>query len=325
MTFFVTRRTRPARSSRLLGPQAVWACLTGSLLICLAGQALAQEGHSYRSFNASALRSDGLIGSAITTLDPGTRPVETEQPGALSAGQPAAAPNPSLTNLLLTNPGFTRLRALLGDPRMAKIDVQLRESLVAEGGALATRRDSMLPQARELDARNATIQQESEKLNADHKQHEIEKAELQRLISEHNRRCNPAPDETVYQWCLGDEAQLNPKINSYSRRVAEHNESVEAWRKKSAELRTVWDEFLKTAGGWEQAVLQLEQKILRLFEKPKTERCQYLARSTGNLCIYSCPSGIRHWLPDANDECPKPEADLPIDDGGVGAPRSFPR
>jgi hypothetical protein len=314
--------TRLAR--RGCGASATYLA-SAALAVLLASQVPAQEAHTYRSPNASGLRSDAVIGNATTILDPSIIPIEKAPAAVSESPRNAAAPNPNLNNLLLANASFARLQALFNDPRMLKIDTTLRESLAAENREVTTRRDSLLPHARELDARNAAIQQEADQLNAERKKNEVEKTELQALLEDHRRQCNPAPNQAIYQWCLGNEARLNPRIDSYNRRVAEHNEKVEAWKKRSADMRTAWDDFWKIANLWEEAVLQLEKKILHLLEHPMTERCKYVARGTNNLCIYLCPSGVRYWPPDANGDCPKPYADLPIDDGGVGADRSFAR
>lgn len=247
---------------------------------------------------------------AVVTDRSGKRIIVT---GKTSARTPPSAKKPRkeapanrLQGYLLNHAGMREASQLIADPRMAKLNAELRAALVNEHGVLKTARAALLPDARRLDADDARLLENAARLNETTRQLGVERADLARQISEHNAKCNPAPDEATYRWCVANAARLNGWRDDYNRRVATHNENVDRHNEAVSRHKASWDSFVAEIGKWEQRVSALIERVKKAFAQ-KTERCDYLARGTNGLCIYNCElTGVRYLMPDANGDCPTP-------------------
>ncbi|MBI2790228.1 MAG: hypothetical protein HYX59_16290 [Elusimicrobia bacterium] len=209
-----------------------------------------------------------------------------------------------LQNYLINHQGLRNVGALLNDQRMVRLNPDLRNALRAEGASLSGARDGMMPDAKALDDKDAALVARAARLIRTTDELNREGADLRGQIADHNARCNPAPDEAAYQWCLRNAARLNTWRADFLKRVDAHNAEVRAHNEEAARHRTAWDTFVAKIRDWEKKVDALINRIERAFDA-ETETCDYVSLGTNGLCIYNCElSGIRYWPKDANDSCP---------------------
>ncbi len=209
-----------------------------------------------------------------------------------------------LQNYLANHQGMRSAGALLNDARMSRLNPELRSALKAEGASVSTARDGLMPEAKNLDAEDASLAERASQLNRITDELNSEGADLKGQIASHNAKCNPAPDEATYQWCLSNATRLNTWRADYLKRVDEHNLKVKAHNEESARHRTAWDAFVAKIREWEKKVDALIERIKKDFET-ENEVCDYVALGTNGNCIYKCPiNGLVYWPKDANDSCP---------------------
>lgn len=170
-------------------------------------------------------------------------------------------PGAHLGAILRYNANHQRASALLADPRFVYVEPVQQQLLQADFRNLTTERDGMLPKADGLDAQNAAFVRELDALNKERAALLAEKQDYDRQVIDHNRICNPAPDESTYQWCLKDAARLKQWLAVLLQKAEIYNKKVDDYNKRYSQFSSVWDAFVAIIRIWENKVINLSQRI----------------------------------------------------------------
>ena len=255
------------------------------------------------ALSAFVISPSGVAETVPGRISPAPAPKAEKTPKAVSQNV--------LQNYLINHAGMREVEALLVDPRMNNLEPGLRVELSNAGDSVRSARTAMMPDAKTLDDRDAVLVVNGAKLNKTTQDLNKEGADLRQQISDHNGRCNPAPDEATYRWCLTNATRLNTWRGDFNQRVGTHNNAVDEHNKQVAQHKTNWDAFVSRIQAWEKKASDLIERINMEFRRPRpgAETCELVDPPQGGVCLYSCPSGevvsMDPPVPGHPETCPK--------------------